>query len=72
MQGKQDSAPPLAAVAASLIGRETNEHRTSNIEHSTSNNEFCQSNKRLGSANLPLEILQIGILWSPCFKIDKA
>jgi hypothetical protein len=33
----QFSAQPLAAGAASLIKKETNEHRTSNAQHRTSN-----------------------------------
>jgi hypothetical protein len=36
----QVSALPLAAEVASLIEKETNEHRTSNIERPTSNNVF--------------------------------
>jgi hypothetical protein len=35
-------APPLAKKTASLIGKETNERPTSNIERPTSNNVFCQ------------------------------
>ncbi len=63
---------------ASLIGQETNEHRTSNIERPTSNNEFCQFNKKRGAsacaagANLPFEILRFSILRLVCFEIDKA
>ena len=34
-------AMPLAPKTDSLIERETNEHRTSNIQHRTSNNVFC-------------------------------
>jgi len=39
--GFQVSAPPPVKNAASLIAKETNEHRTSNVQHRTSNNEFC-------------------------------
>jgi hypothetical protein len=35
-------APPLTKKTASLIGKETDERRTSNIERPTSNNEFRQ------------------------------
>jgi hypothetical protein len=34
--------PGPAIEAASLIEKETDERRTSNIERPTSNNEFCQ------------------------------
>jgi hypothetical protein len=33
----QVSAQPLAAEAASMIEKETDEHRTSNVQHPTSN-----------------------------------
>ncbi len=68
----EESAPPLAAEASSQIEKETNEHRTSNIERPTSNNVFCQLKKRLSKTNLPFGILRIGILWFACFKLDKA
>jgi hypothetical protein len=42
-RGTQGSAQPLAAEAASLIGKETYELRTSNVQHRI--NEFCLSIK---------------------------
>ncbi len=35
-------APPLAKKTESLIGKETNERPTSNVQRPTSNNVFCQ------------------------------
>jgi len=63
---------PLTAEAASLIKKETDERRTSNVERPTSNNVFCQFKKRLGKVNLPFEILWFSILLFSRFKIDKA
>jgi hypothetical protein len=40
-KGTSESALPLAAPAVSLIEKETNERRTSNIERPTSNIVFC-------------------------------
>jgi len=49
--GFQVSAPPPVKNAASLIAKETNEHRTSNVQHRTSNNEFCLLLKRLSDVS---------------------
>jgi hypothetical protein len=38
-------SPAASQKAASLIEKETDEHRTPNIERPTSNNEFCQFKK---------------------------
>ena len=42
----QGFSPSAGGEAASLIEKETNEHRTSNIERPTSNNVFCQFKKK--------------------------
>jgi hypothetical protein len=39
----QGSAPPPAKKTAGQIEKETNEHRTLNVQHRTSNNVFCLS-----------------------------
>ena len=39
------SAQPMATEEASLIGKETNEHRTSNVQHRTSNFQHRIKNK---------------------------
>ena len=46
------SAKPLAAEATNLIGKETNEHRTSNVQHRTSN-EWILSICKVGRASVP-------------------
>ncbi len=43
----QVSAQPPAKKTATLIEKETNEHRTSNTERPTSNNVFCQFYKKM-------------------------
>jgi len=59
--GGSGISPAAVGEAASLIKKETIEHRTSNIERPTSNKVFCQFKKRLNKANLPLEIVRINI-----------
>jgi len=59
--GGSGLSPAAVGEAASLIKKETTEHRTSNIERPTSNKVFCQLKKRLNKANLPLEIVRINI-----------
>jgi hypothetical protein len=52
------------AEAASLIEKETNERRTSNVEHPTSNTVFCQFKKILSQVNLTIEIRHGRVLHS--------
>jgi hypothetical protein len=54
-------ARPLAKKTASLIGKETDERRTSNIERPTSNNEFYQFKKRLSEATSTIRQLSFVI-----------
>jgi hypothetical protein len=44
--------------ASNQIEKETNEHRTLNVQHRTSNNVFCLFYKRLSEAIPPFDILR--------------
>jgi hypothetical protein len=51
--------------ASSLVGKETDERRTSNVQHRTSNNVFCPFKKRFSEA-IPSFVIRQSSFVIPC------